>query len=104
MRDDNIYYGEPGGRVTVNDQPLDPRLDLKNHSPTGFSWGYSGSGPSQLALAVLANEYGDDWAQENGRYMAFKRDVIALFDPNLGFTLTSEDVARWRESVMAQGN
>ncbi len=23
------------------------------HSPNGFSWGYSGSGPSQLALAIL---------------------------------------------------
>ena len=27
--------------------------DLYNHSPTGFNWGYGGSGPSQLALARL---------------------------------------------------
>ena len=33
--------------------PLDPRYDLRNHSPTGFAWGYGGSGPSQLALAIL---------------------------------------------------
>lgn len=25
---------------------LDPRLDLWNKSPTGFEWGYGGSGPS----------------------------------------------------------
>jgi hypothetical protein len=31
------------------------RLDLYNHSPTGFEWGYSGSGPAQLALALLAD-------------------------------------------------
>jgi hypothetical protein len=34
---------------------LDPRLDLYNHSPNGFEWGYSGSGPAQLALAILAD-------------------------------------------------
>jgi hypothetical protein len=26
---------------------LDPRLDLYNHSPTGFCWGTNGSGPAQ---------------------------------------------------------
>jgi hypothetical protein len=37
---------------------LPPRLDLFNHSPTGFNWGYSGSGPAQLALAILADHFG----------------------------------------------
>ena len=46
--------------VTVNDRPLDPRLDLWEHSPTGFEWGYGGSGPAQLALALLADHLGDD--------------------------------------------
>jgi len=39
---------------------LNPRLDLSNHSPTGFEWGYGGSGPAQLALALLADVMGDD--------------------------------------------
>ena len=30
-------------------QPLNPRLDLWSHSPTGFEWGYPGSGPAQLS-------------------------------------------------------
>ena len=34
---------------------LDPRYDLANHSPDGFSWGYSGSGPAQLALAIVSD-------------------------------------------------
>lgn len=34
--------------------PLPMRLDLRNHSPTGFEWGYGGSGPAQLALALAA--------------------------------------------------
>lgn len=39
-----------GGHLT----DLDPRNDLINHSPDGFEWGYSGSGPAQLALAMCA--------------------------------------------------
>jgi hypothetical protein len=31
---------------------------LRNHSPTGFAWGYGGSGPGQLALAILADYFG----------------------------------------------
>lgn len=34
-------------------EPLPLRLDVFDHSPDGFQWGYSGSGPSQLALALL---------------------------------------------------
>jgi hypothetical protein len=43
-------------------RPLRLRLDLTNHSPTGFEWGYDGSGPAQLALALLADATGDDEA------------------------------------------
>ena len=31
-------------------RPLALRLNVRSHSPTGFAWGYSGSGPAQLAL------------------------------------------------------
>lgn len=34
---------------------LSLRTDIINHSPTGFSWGYKGSGCSQLALAITAH-------------------------------------------------
>lgn len=43
-------------------RPLDPRLDLRNHSPTGLEWGYAGSGPAQLALALAADLLADDAA------------------------------------------
>ena len=52
-------------------QPLDPAPSqrLFNHSPTGFAWGYAGSGPAQLALAMLLDFTGDPevalcWYQE----------------------------------------
>lgn len=31
----------------------DKSLSVRNHSPDGFNWGYGGSGPAQLALAIL---------------------------------------------------
>jgi hypothetical protein len=34
--------------------PLDPKNDIHNHSPD-FEWGYCGSGPAQLALALVAD-------------------------------------------------
>jgi len=30
---------------------------VRNHSPDGFNWGYGGSGPAQLALAVMLEVY-----------------------------------------------
>lgn len=43
------------GEVWVNGKPLSLKksLEVYSHSPTGFSWGYGGSGPAQLALAIL---------------------------------------------------
>jgi len=59
-----------------NEEPLDPRADLRNHSPDGFNWGYGGSGPAQLALALLADALGDD-AKAQAFYQDFKFKVIA---------------------------
>ena len=49
----------PNGCVVVtNNGPLDPHYELHNHSPNGFEWGYAGSGPAQLALAMCAELVG----------------------------------------------
>lgn len=45
------WYGEV--RVDGTILELEPSLKVYNHSPDGFSWGYAGSGPAQLALAIL---------------------------------------------------
>lgn len=42
-----------------------PSLLLANHSPTGFEWGYLGSGPSQLSLAIGSARLG--WTGMRGR-------------------------------------
>lgn len=58
-----------------SERALPPRNDLMNHSPDGFNWGYGGSGPAQLALAILAIELGDQDALRY--YQEFKHSLIA---------------------------
>lgn len=77
--------------VTVNGEPLNPRQDLRNHSPTGLNWGYGGSGPAQLALAMLADCLGDDLAQSH--YMAFKQEIVAQL-PDV-WILSDEAIRDW---------
>ena len=87
----NVYQGKRTARgnvVTVNGQYLNARLDIYAHSPTGFEWGYGGSGPAQLALAILAHEYGQQVAQN--WYQDFKWAVVARFGHE--WTLTSADI------------
>ena len=83
--------------VTVNGRPLNPRLDLWNHSPTGFEWGYGGSGPAQLALAILADHLNDD-DEAVALHQDFKREVVANFDRR-GWTLTTEQIQRVVEAL-----
>ena len=78
--------------VTVDGRRLNPRLDLWNHSPTGFEWGYSGSGPAQLALALLAEHLGNDNAAVS-LHQDFKSQVVASL-PYRGWTLTSEQIRK----------
>lgn len=52
-----------------------PSLKIRNHSPDGFDWGYGGSGPAQLALAVCIELYGKTAAQKVYQY--FKDEFIA---------------------------
>ena len=73
---------------------LVPRYDLRNHSPTGFEWGYQGSGPAQLALAILADAVGDELAQKH--YQEFKREVIARIFNNI-WTISLDYVSGWVE-------
>jgi len=87
------YEGRREGHaviVTVDGRRLNPRLDLWNHSPTGFEWGYGGSGPAQLALAILADHLGDDQEALNF-YQRFKWAIIAEL-PGRGWRLTSLEI------------
>ncbi len=90
-----IYEGGrslDGAVVTVDGAPLNPRFDLKNFSPMGFEWTYEGDGPRQLALALLADHFGDD-----GKALAeterFMRRVVAVLDNAWSLTGAEIDAA-----------
>ena len=76
--------------VTVDGRRLNPRKDLWNHSPSGFEWGYCGSGPAQLALAILADHCGNDQEALN-LYQRFKWAVVAEL-PFRHWTVTSDEI------------
>lgn len=82
------------GAVTIAGHPLDPGPSQKvyNHSPDGFCWGYLGSGPAQLALAILMHYMHKNRAQ--ALYQQFKRDVIAGL-PQTDFELAESAVVDW---------
>lgn len=72
--------------VLVDGERLEPgpSLRIRNHSPTGFSWGYGGSGPSQLALAILLaagldSDHTETWPGGTAErlYHRFKDEFIA---------------------------
>lgn len=94
----SIYKGTrtpQGCVVTVDGEPLDPRLDLYNHSLTGFEWGFAGSGPAQLALAILAHHYrespsGDGIAIK--LYQSFKLWMVAKL-PRESFEIDENQIS-----------
>lgn len=54
-----------------------------NHSPDGFSWGYGGSGPAQLALALLLEAGADDDAARE-LHQEFKNEFVAVWPQTSG--------------------
>lgn len=110
----HVYVVEAGVLI----RPLSPRLDLFNHSPLGFECGYQGSGPAQLALAILADHLatradeilaacfaGCESDEVDLRrtsladrvavhlHQAFKASVIAKLPRDRAFALTSAEVS-----------
>lgn len=72
--------------IFLDGERLSPEKSLKvrNHSPDGFNWGYAGSGPAQLALAICLEIIGSDC-----NYQSFKFDYIATIPPG-DFDVTIE--------------
>ncbi len=87
-----------GCAVTVDDQPLDPRMDLGRSSDGGFEWGYEGAGPRRLALALLADHCGDA-QQAFDNYPVFTETVIADLKGD-EWTLTSDQIQAALDQVV----
>lgn len=94
---------EGGFKVFVGNEQLNPAPSQKlvNHSPDGFSWGYSGSGPAQLALALLLHYTDQEFALAH--YQQFKTDVIAGLSKE-GFEMDEDELATWCKEHGYAGN
>ena len=97
------YRGRIVGRerkhvVTVDGQPLAPRLDLVQHSPAGFAWGDAGNGSQQLALAILADHLADD-NDALEQYQAFHHAVVATLAGGDPWLLTAVEIIRALEEL-----
>lgn len=79
------------------------------HSPTGFEWGYHGSGPADFALNILAlfiapspNPYENDRLPDRTSinadavrlHQAFKAQYVAQL-PREGGTIRGADIEAW---------
>lgn len=101
-----IYRGEPGGAVKVilPSGKVRPLQHVVLHSPSGFGWGYGGSGPADLALSILCDVLGERPSEKqiyHGRFNAyphhqdFKREFVARWEYGGGFEIDSDTIANW---------
>lgn len=80
----------------------------KLHSPTGFEWGYGGSGPADLALNTLLR-MGCDREEAEWWHQAFKSAFIAPI-PQEGGRVPLEEMQSWLQAkrekpiVRSEGN
>jgi hypothetical protein len=109
------YKGERGPRgllvYVVEDQQtgdagvraLPPRVDLIAHTPTGtFECGFKGSGPSQLALAVLAEHLGND-TRALELYLGFRDRVLVDLPRDRGWCLTGDYIEAYLSALGLAG-
>lgn len=79
--------------VTVDSKPLKHHI---YHSPTGFNWGYSGSGPADLARSILW----DYLEKEPPKvlYQSFKDTFVATWKDE--WQITSQEIQGWIKEKM----
>lgn len=87
------------GRVWIDGEELLPGDSQKvwNHSPDGFSWGYTGSGPAQLALAVLLKFFGKEKAIR--LHQNFKSYFISRLKGDFKVWLDLQDIENYSNGV-----
>lgn len=92
-----------GNLVYLDGAWLDPApsIKLRNHSPDGFEWGYGGSGPSQLALAICLKLLDQEDALRI--YQQFKFKVVAGL-PKDGFELDLLEVQEIVSTLAENGS
>lgn len=97
--------GNGGGPQISKAYLLDPRADLRNHSPTGLSWGYGGSGPAQTALALVSDVLGRSILTDKVAlllYQDVKWKLIARLPLDGELELTDREILDTIESIQKE--
>ncbi|MXV73208.1 hypothetical protein F4Z99_02885 [Candidatus Poribacteria bacterium] len=77
---------------------LEKSLQVVDHAPDGFQWGYNGSGPAQLSAAILYEvTSNEDLARQY--YQIFKHDQVAQWGET--FEINEHQVLAWLSTVGA---
>lgn len=104
-------------QVDVLHQPNDatspkiarPLAHFSLHSPDGFSWGYHGSGPSDLALAILLDHLQETPTPEQVQmghplamrlYQFFKREFVAGWGDT--WEISGDEIDQWMKDPKIQ--
>jgi hypothetical protein len=91
-----VISGEYAGKEMTH-----PVRHFVRHSPTGFQWGYGGSGPADLARSILLDALGE-WEKERVErlYQDFKWKFIAPIQGNL--EIREEEIMAWVGQIEAR--
>lgn len=76
-----------------------PSQRLVNHSPDGFNWSFGGSGPAQLALALLLDATTDP-EKALSHYQHFKWEKVAGWGNE--WSITRSEILLWIEEQTKQ--
>jgi len=71
---------------------------IVRHSPDSFNWGYGGSGPADLALSILTDFAGRDFAELH--YQKFKNDFIA--PAGIELMITDSMIEEWSHGAIKE--
>lgn len=96
-----LVYGTYYDEAWLDNERLDPAdsLTVFNHSPDGFAWGYGGSGPAQLALAILLAA-GIPAGAAVTLHQDFKFEFLAALDQEAD-ALVEVDIGAWVSEKIA---
>jgi len=86
-----ILIERPGEALIATALEIEPSRKLYNHS-SEFSWSYSGSGPAQLALALLLDATGDEQLALS-LHQQFKDKVVAGWGDT--WSISDEKILAW---------
>ena len=97
------YAGRAGCGGVIVTRPDGSRLDpgaslaVRSHSPTGFAWGYHGSGRAQLALALILDTTGAEQTAL-ALYQRLKEAMVSRWPMAEVWTLPLPQLRAWIEA------